>query len=137
MHRPWMPDDALARRHLAGTLEHRVFQAMVRLAEVRRTTASLTAGGDTFIHRYDDPAVLAYERRHPVYGRCFCVVNVAARPAQLPAQALEWSGVGAGAPEVLGWGQATVAGDVIRLAPLGAGWFTRDADWRVLPVTKG
>jgi amylosucrase len=65
MHRPVMDWDAAGRRHDPGSLEGRVFGAIRRLAEARRSLLALRSGGDTEIMPTENRSVLSYRRTHP------------------------------------------------------------------------
>jgi amylosucrase len=75
MHRPYLDEAAVERRKQRGTLEHRVFTAIQRLAATRRALPTLRAGGRTQVVPTDDPAVLAYRREHPRMGRFLGLAN--------------------------------------------------------------
>jgi amylosucrase len=64
LHRPPMDWAAAGRRTDPATLEGRVFAAIRRLADARRSQLALRAGGETDVLVPDDPHVLAYRRRH-------------------------------------------------------------------------
>ena len=65
MHRPVMDWAAAARRHDPGSLEGRVFAAIRRLADARRSLLALRSGGITEILPTENRSVLAYRRVHP------------------------------------------------------------------------
>jgi amylosucrase len=135
MNRPWMPWDLVGRRHRPGTVEQRVFSGMVHLVDVRRATPQLSAGGETWIHRLDDPAVFAWARRHPRLGRFYGLANFAGRDASVPVESLEWAGIEAPI-EVLGADVRTEGGRIV-LPPLGLAWYVDAADSAVQPLPPG
>ena len=133
MHRPSMPWDVVARRHVAGTVEQRVHDSLVHVSAVRRATTAMSAGGDTWIHQLPDTAVLGWARRHPRHGRFYGLANFADRPATVPAAALGWAGLDEPV-EVLGTGQLHRDGDQLVLAPSGVAWFIDARDTVVQPA---
>lgn len=121
MHRPQMDWNIAARRTQPGTVEQRVFDGFRRMIDVRRSLPQLSTGGETFLHRYDDPAILAVERRHPRHGRCFLLANVAPRGASIPPGAFGWAGITN--PRVaLGEADVVRSAERIELAPYAIAW---------------
>ncbi|MEZ5255406.1 MAG: alpha-amylase family glycosyl hydrolase [Ilumatobacteraceae bacterium] len=121
MQRPAMDWDRADRRRVTGTVEQRAFDAMRELVAVRRAHSELSAGGETYLHRYQDPAVLAWERRHPREGRCFALANVSARTVSVPSDAFAWAGIDD--PQVvLGATDHVHHEDRIDIAPYGIVW---------------
>jgi amylosucrase len=121
MHRPQMDWNIAARRTQPGTVEQRVFDGFRRMIDVRRSLPQLSTGGETFLHRYDDPAILAVERRHPRHGRCFLLANVAPRAASIPPGAFGWAGITN--PRVaLGEADVVRSAERIELAPYAIAW---------------
>ena len=92
----------------------------------------MASGGETWIHRLPDTAVLGWARRHPRHGRFYGLANMAARPATVPLAALGWAGLVEPvlllAPDGL-----IVEGDHLVLPPLGLAWYRDAADADVLP----
>jgi amylosucrase len=131
MHRPRMPWSLADRRHLPGTIEHRVFRAFQHMTNVRRSQPAMSAGGETHMHRYPDTAVLAWQRSHRVHGRFFGLANVSTRPAGVPRAALGWAGL-AQPRELLG-ADVDFDGDQLVLAPLTVAWYIDRADAAVVP----
>ena len=74
-HRPRMPWDAAERRHVPGTIEHRVVHALVHRARVRAGLVHLEASVRSEPLDPTDPGVLAVLRRHPV-GPFVALYNV-------------------------------------------------------------
>ncbi len=93
MHRPVMDWELARRRAEPGTVEAQVFTSLRSLIAARRECRALSTGGETFVHRYDDPAVFAFERRHPRHGRCFVVANFSDRWAIVPGGAFSYAGL--------------------------------------------
>ncbi|MFZ9629849.1 MAG: alpha-amylase family protein [Ilumatobacteraceae bacterium] len=127
IHRPSMPWNIAARRTVQGSAEHRMYSTVQRMVSVRRSTPAMAAGGDTWIHRYDDTAVFAWARRHQRHGRFFGLANFALRPASVPTTALEWAGLEQ--PRAV-FGEQNVRDTAhgLELAPLSVVWFADDAD---------
>lgn len=76
MHRPFLDEEAADRRHLPGTLEHRVFAGIARFAAIRRRLPTLRSGGAVRPLETDSPSVFAYLREHPATGRFLGLVNL-------------------------------------------------------------
>jgi len=134
IHRPAMPWDLAARRHVAGSVEHRVFDAVQRLIDIRRAEPAMSAGGSTHILRHTDTAVFSWLRQHPRHGRFVGLANVAAREATIPADAL--STAGCSRPRVvLGDHDLRMSSEGLRLAPYGMVWFVDDADGALQPTS--
>ena len=66
IHRPAMPWDVAERRHVEGTVEHRVWHGLRHSIAVRGSLPSLHASVETEIVDPVNPAVLVFIRRHPV-----------------------------------------------------------------------
>ena len=132
MNRPWMDWDVDARRRIRGTVEQRVFDEMARMIAIRRSAPAMASGGETWIHRLPDTAVLGWARRHPRHGRFYGLANMAARRATVPRAALGWAGL---VEPVLLLAPAgfTVEEDQLVLPPLGLAWYRDAADTEVLP----
>ncbi len=127
MHRPMFDLAARARRHRAGSSEHSVFEGFRELIAARRSQPSLSTGGQTFMHRYEDPAILAFERRHPRHGRFFTLANVSPRPAAVPAAVFSYAGLEAPAV-VYGAAHLSSGPDELILAPYALTWTVDAAD---------
>jgi len=127
MHRPRLDWELADRRHEPGTIEHDVFAGMRELIRARRAQPALDTGGQTFLHRYDDPAVFAWERRHPRHGRSFFIANLSDRLATVPAAAPSWAGLDV--PDVV-FGGGSVGNGVggLELDPYALVWFTDRLD---------
>jgi amylosucrase len=131
MHRPSMPWEIAARRERPGTVEHRIFSGLRQMIEARQAARAMSAGGQTFMHRYADTAVLAWERSHPEFGHFFGLANVADRPASVPEAALGWASL-SNPIELLNADIKRSAGQLI-IPPLSVCWFVDQADTPVLP----
>ncbi|HSL58200.1 MAG TPA: alpha-amylase family protein [Acidimicrobiales bacterium] len=122
MHRPRMDWTAAARRHQAGTVEQRVFDAMAALSAARRRLDGLRRGAHLEVLDVDDPHVLAYARHHPSTGSFLALVNFGDEPARIHAGLLD--AVGLVAPTAVCGSETglTVVDDHIVLAALGYLW---------------
>jgi amylosucrase len=88
MHRPRMDWAAAERRTQPTTLEGKVFGWLQRLANARRDTLALRAGGELAVLEFDDPHVLGWRRRHPRSGLFVGLANFAEHDASVPLAAL-------------------------------------------------
>lgn len=132
IHRPQMPWDQAERRHVEGTLEHRMFATVRRMVDVRRATPAMYAGGDTWIQRHPDTAVLAWSRVHPVHGRFYGLANFSGREARVPGDAFAWAGLRE--PQVvLGESSLHRQGAVWSLDPLSVVWVADATDGALQP----
>lgn len=132
MNRPWLDEEALERRHRAPSVEARVFAGLRRLIEARRGAPAMAAGGALWLHRYDHPAVLAWQRRHPVHGGFFGLANFSDQPATVPAAAPRWAGLQE--PIAIVDDGVTVLRDQLVLPPLSVTWYVDGADGAVVPA---
>jgi len=124
LHRPLLDEAAVERRQRAGTLEHRVFHGIARLAQVRRTLATLRAGGRTEPLPADDPAVFAYRREHPAAGRFLGLVNFSDTERSVDAGLL--AGMDTPRDALAPHGRFSLHGGRIWLPRLGTCWLTED-----------
>ena len=92
-HRPPMDWAAAARRYDPATVPGRVFTAMRRLAEARRSQLALRAGGETEVLFPDDPHVLAYRRRHQRSAPLVALANFSDQWQSVHAGLLSAAGV--------------------------------------------
>src|SRR5215213_7523473 len=83
VHRPRMPWDQAARRHVEGTLEHRVWHGIRHTVTVRAGLPSLDAAVETEIFDPVNPTVLVFIRRHQMQTMVG-VYNVTAEVQTLP-----------------------------------------------------
>ncbi|MCG2797871.1 MAG: alpha-amylase family protein [Cellulomonas sp.] len=74
-HRPRLDRGSMARRHVDGTVECRVFEGLQRLARVRAALPQLHAATPVQVLATEDPGVLAVLRAHPL-GPLLMLVNV-------------------------------------------------------------
>jgi amylosucrase len=75
LHRPQMDWAAASRRDDPDSLEGRTFGWMRRLAEVRKATLALRAGGESEVLDVGNGRVLAWRRRHPRSGTFVGLAN--------------------------------------------------------------
>jgi amylosucrase len=88
MHRPPFDEAAAARRHDPGTVEGRVFAALVALGAARRDQPALHAGAEHAVLALDTPFVLGWRRRHPRSGWFVGLANFAEHEASVDLAAL-------------------------------------------------
>ena len=127
IHRPAMPWATAERRRIAGTISNRMFTSVESMAKVRAEHPAMDAGGELFILRHPDTAVLAWARRHRARGRFHGLANFAAREASVPVETFAWAAIDE--PRlVLGGDGCRIEGDRVVLAPYGVAWFVDAAD---------
>ena len=83
VHRPRMPWDLAARRHQAGTLEHRIYSGIRHLVRVRSALPALEASVETQVLDPVNPAVLVCLRYAPTQTMV-AVHNVTPETQSLP-----------------------------------------------------
>lgn len=93
MHRPPMDWPATGRRHDPTTVEGRVFAGIAGLARCRRALPALRSGGESVPLPTDNPRLFGYRRRHPRSGPFAALVNFAATPQSVAADALGVAGL--------------------------------------------
>ncbi len=79
VHRPRMDWAKAARRLKKGTLEQRVFTALKRLIQARKSTPQLCAATPVWVEGQDNPHLFAYTRPHPT-GPLVAVYNFSEEP---------------------------------------------------------
>ena len=75
MHRPRMDWSVADRRHVAGTLEARLFALFASLATGRAAIGALNGSGGFAVLASPDPRVLCFTRSHPAHGRFTMIAN--------------------------------------------------------------
>ena len=75
MHRPRMDWSVAQRRHVAGTLEARLFDVFAGLGADRAAIGALNAGGRFAVLASPDPHLLCFTRSHPAHGRFTMIAN--------------------------------------------------------------
>ncbi len=63
VHRPFLPDDAVQRRHVEGTLEHRVWSTLRAAVAVRAGLPAMHASFEAELLDPVNPSVVAFVRR--------------------------------------------------------------------------
>ncbi len=121
VHRPRLDVVAAARRHPAGTVEHRVFQGIARLARTRAGLPHLHASVPSYVHDVWDPGVLALVRPHPI-GTLLAVYNVTDSWRALPGWVLRGQGLERGVEALSGEPIQLGADDHTWLAPYAVWW---------------
>ena len=124
MHRPVMDWAAAARRHDPGSLEGRVFAAIRRLAEARRSLLALRSGGSTEILPTENRSVLAYRRAHPRSAPFLSLTNFSDVTQVPDAGIIARAGLHHPVPVHSTTGQLTISGGRIELAPWSFTWLT-------------
>jgi amylosucrase len=120
VHRPRMPWNRADRRHVEGTLEHRVWHGIRHAVTVRAALPSLEASVETEIFDPVNPAVLVFLRRHQSQTMV-AVYNVTAEAQVLPRWVLP---VGNWAWDALTEETPLTDGD-LRLDAFQARWFVQ------------
>lgn len=75
MHRPRMDGAVAQRRHVAGTLEARLFAVFAGLATDRAAIGALNASGQFAVMASTDPHLLCFTRSHPAHGKFTMIAN--------------------------------------------------------------
>ena len=131
VHRPSMPWAATALAD-PDAIGRRVLDSMSEMCGIRGRTRQLAGGAEVWMHRLENPALLAWERRHPRHGRFYGIANVSPVAQVAPAEALSWAGIG-DPHELLGAG-VVLRADGLHLEPLSVGWFVDRIDGGLQPV---
>ncbi|HEX2072398.1 MAG TPA: alpha-amylase family protein [Geodermatophilus sp.] len=121
MHRPPMDWAAAARRSDPTTLEGRVFAALCRLGEVRRSLLALRGGSESAIVDAGNETVLAWRRRHPRGGSFVGLANFSSDVQAVDADTV--TGFGSFAPVLTSDGPPEVRGGRLLLPGFGFAWF--------------
>jgi amylosucrase len=120
LHRPVMDWELAARRHVAGTVEQRVFDGVRHVLRRRAAVPAFRGDAPTEVLTAPDEAVLAVRRRHPV-GDVLVLCNLAD----------EWRGVPRGWAaangatrfvDLLGGGEVTTPHGAVALPPYARLW---------------
>ncbi|MDN5805158.1 MAG: alpha-amylase, partial [Microlunatus sp.] len=83
VHRPPMDWEAAERRHVVGTLEHRVWRGLRRAVSVRSDLSSMDASVETEVMDPVNPAVLVFQR-HGSTQHMVALYNVTPEEQRLP-----------------------------------------------------
>ena len=121
LHRPRMDWDVAARRRQAGTTEHRLFSAMVRLTSVRATIGSLNGGATTEVRFMPDRRLFCFERSKLGHRPAWMLANFGEESLSVSVDELALS------PSMhvqLAGNGATLAGRSVSLPPRGYVWLS-------------
>jgi amylosucrase len=121
MHRPPMDWTAAARRSDPTSLEGRVFTALRRLGEARRTLPVLRGGGECKVLDVGNPAVLAWRRRSARSGTFIGLANMSRSMQVVHADTV--TGFGTFEPVLTSDGQPDIRDGRLLLPGLGYAWF--------------
>jgi len=124
MHRPVMDWAAAARRHDPGSLEGRVFAAIRRLADARRSLLALRSGGSTEILPTENRSVLAYRRAHPRSAPLLSLTNFSDVTQAPDAGIIARAGLYDPVPVHSTTGRLTITAGRIELPPWSFVWLT-------------
>jgi len=122
VHRPKMPWDIAERRHVPGTLEHRVWQALRHAVTVRSALPGLHASVESEVMDPVNPGVLVLLRRAPTQTLAE-VYNFTPQPQTLPRWVIP---VADGAWDALNDERPLTSAD-LSLQPYHARWFVQQA----------
>ena len=124
MHRPLMDWDLAGRRHDPASLEGRVFGAIRRLADARRSLLALRAGGSTEILPTENRSVLSYRRAHPRSAPFLSLTNFSDIPQSADAGIIARAGLYEPVHVHSSAGQLDIRGGRIELPPWGFVWLS-------------
>ena len=124
MHRPLMDWDLARRRHDPDSLEGRVFGAIRRLADARRSLLALRAGGSTEILPTENRSVLSYRRAHPRSAPFLSLTNFSDIPQSADAGIIARAGLYGPFHVHSSAGQLDIRGGRIELPPWGFVWLS-------------
>ena len=124
MHRPLMDWDLAGRRHDPDSLEGRVFAAIRRLADARRSLLALRAGGSTEILPTENRSVLSYRRAHPRSAPFLSLTNFSDVTQAPDAGIIARAGLREPVRVHSSTGRLDIADGRIELPPWGFAWLT-------------
>jgi len=122
VHRPPMDWTAAERRHVEGTVEHRVWHGLRHAASVRSGLASMDAAVETEVMDPVNPAVLVFQRRAATQNMVG-IYNVTPEPQRLPRWVVS---LGNWAVDAL-TGESPLTDREIILEPYQARWLVQPA----------
>ena len=125
MHRPHMPWDVVAQRNERATVAGKVFARMSALIAARKSLASLHAATPPVVFATENPAVVAFRRRHPA-GDLIELYNVSDQPQTLPSHSA-WPLNGSMAIEVITSTPVDLTTPTLTMAPYAVWWLTAQA----------
>ena len=136
-HRPTMDWSVAARRLDRGSLEHRVFGELRRLAAVRASCAALHGAGLSTPLWVGTDRVLGWVRRHRRHGVLVGLANVHEQPATVELSVVLTSGL-ADPIDLLAPDHAPLASrGLITVAPLSCRWLVEADPRRPVPRPPG
>ena len=124
MHRPRMDWELAGRRHDPGSLEGRVFAAIRRLGEARRSLLALRGGGSTEVLPTENHSVLCYCRVHPRSAPFLSLTNFSDVTQAADAGIIAQAGLRHPAHVHSSTGRLDLTGGRIELPPWGFAWLT-------------
>ncbi len=116
--------DAAGRRRDPGSLEGRVFAAIRRLADARRSLLALRAGGSTEILPTENRGVLSYRRAHPRSAPFLSLTNFSDVTQYADAGIIARARLHEPVHVRSSTGRLDIAGGRIELPPWGFAWLT-------------
>jgi amylosucrase len=118
VHRPRMPWEAADRRHVAGTVEHRMWHALRDAVAVRSTLPALHAAVEAEPIEAGSSAVLGWVRRSP-RQHLVALYNMTEHDQWWPRAAVPLDGP---LVDALTGGEPAGHGEALRIEPYGAYW---------------
>ena len=113
-----------ARRHDPDSPEGRVFAAIRRLGQARRSLLALRAGGSTEILPTENRSVLSYRRAHPRSAPFLSLTNFSDVTQSADAGIIARAGLYEPAHVHSTAGRLDISGGRIELPPWGFAWLT-------------
>jgi amylosucrase len=118
VHRPRLPADAVERRHVEGTVEHRMWHGLRSAVQVRASRPEMHASVEPELLDPVNPSVLAFARRVP--GAVLVALhNLTEHPQEWPMAAVP---LGGAVVDVLSGAPPQAHGGVLSLAPYEVLW---------------
>ncbi len=132
-HRPTMDWAAAARRHEAGSLEHRVFAGLQRLGAARAACAPLHGAGVSTPLWVGTDRVLGWVRRHPRHGFLVGLANVHEQVATVELALVQRSGLVDPVDLLADSAGPLASSGLIAVAPLSCRWLVEADQQRPIP----
>jgi amylosucrase len=118
VHRPRLPPEAVERRHVEGTVEHRMWSGLRTVVAARAGQPAMHASVEPELLDPADPGVLGFVRRAP--GSALVALhNLTDTPREWPTSAVPLEGA---LLDVLSGRPPEAVGGVLRLEPYQALW---------------
>lgn len=133
VHRPPMDWAKAERRHTPGTVEHRLFHGLRRLAEVRAGLPCLHGRAGARVLATPNDRLLLVERQHGD-DRMLLAANLAGRAEALPLETLPAAWRGGTVHDLLADRRVRYAGGELLLPPWGALWLQPAEAFEAEPV---